>query len=67
MIRKTLLLSLATLLASPVAPLKAASLNWYSAAELYCSHIPRERPGPSAKGKRAARKYKRRRVRNDRT
>ncbi|MNR68503.1 hypothetical protein D3C85_1931080 [compost metagenome] len=60
MIRKTLLLSLATLLAAPVAPLKAASINWYSAAELYCSHIPRERPGATPRRKRAPRKNRRR-------
>ncbi|MCY1530222.1 hypothetical protein D9M68_654000 [compost metagenome] len=59
MIRKTLLLSLATLLATPVAPMKAASLNWYSAAELYCSHIPRERPTATPRRKRQVRKWRR--------
>lgn len=60
MIRTTLLLSLATLLATPVSSTKASSLNWFSAAELYCSHIPRDRTGSVQHRYRPPRKYRKR-------
>ncbi|CDF82132.1 hypothetical secreted protein [Pseudomonas knackmussii B13] len=46
----------------------AASANFLTAKELYCSPVPRERHGKSgvAKAKRKARQYKRRRAHHGR-
>lgn len=48
--------------------LVAASANFLTAKELYCSPVPRERHGKSgvAKAKRKSRQYKRRRAHHGR-
>ncbi|WP_037011835.1 hypothetical protein [Pseudomonas nitroreducens] len=48
--------------------LVAASANFLTAKELYCSPVPRDRHGKSgvAKAKRKARQYKRRRANHGR-
>lgn len=53
---------------SSAVSIAAASANFLTAKELYCSPVPRERHGKSgvAKAKRKARQYKRRRAHHGR-
>lgn len=65
---RLLLTSLALAHALSSVAMVAASANFLTAKELYCSPVPRERHGKSGviKAKRKARQYKRRRAHHGR-